>query len=258
MLAEAPMAADEAKARAGVVKKLHAACREGSVTAVKKAIAAGVDIESVDPTFGTTPLGSAAMAGKTEVMRVLIEAGADIHGSNLDRSPVIAAASGRWVDAVRVLLDAGVDPNARSKHGAVSLYPAIRNRALEVVKLLVERGGRIDEGDGALAVAQVDSTDHSADREFFDQLLSLGAQVDARAPGGWTALMSSARKGHEGNVRFFLARGADVELMDDKGQTALGLAQAERKEVLVSGSNMRLSPKLDKIIGLLAKGGDGT
>jgi protein DGCR14 len=238
------------------IKKLHAACRAGKVTAVKKAIAAGMDIESVDPTFGTTPLGSAAMAGETEVMRVLIDAGADIHGSNLDRSPMIAAAFGRWVDAVRLLLDAGVDPNARSKHGAASLYPAIRNRAFEVVKLLVERGARIDDGDGALSVAQVDSTDHKADREFFDQLMSLGAQVDARAPGGWTALMSSARKGQEGDVRYFLARGADANLTDGEGRTALALAQAERKETLVSGRNLASSPALDRIIALLTPSGE--
>lgn len=253
MLAEAPMAADEAAADAGAVKKLHADCRAGKAAAVKKAIAAGVDIESVDPTFGTTPLGSAAMAGKTEVMRVLIDAGADVHGSNLERSPMIAAAFGRWVEPVRLLLDAGADPNARSKHGAVSLYPAIRNQAFEVIKLLVERGARIDEGDGALATAQVDSTDHSADREFFDQLINLGAQVDARTPDGWTALMSAARCGHEGNVRYFLARGADANLTDKEGRTALALAQAARQQQLASGSSMPSGAKLDKVIALLTK-----
>lgn len=244
------MAADDANADAAA--KLHAACRAGKVAAVKKAIAAGVDLESVDSTFGTTPLGSAAMAGKTDAMRLLIEAGADIHGSNLERSPIIAAAFGRWVDAVRVLLDAGVDPNARSKHGAVSLYPAIRNRAFEVIELLVERGARIDEGDGALVVAHVDSTDHKLDREFFGQLMSLGAHVDARAPGGRTALMSAAVTGRDGNVRFFLAKGADATLMDDTGRTALGLAEAQRKERLVSGIGPS-TVQFDRVIALLTK-----
>jgi ankyrin repeat protein len=238
-------------------KKFHAACRTGKLTAAKKAIAAGVDIESVDPTYGTTPLGSAAMAGKTDVMRVLIEAGADIHGSKLDKSPIVAAALGRWVDAVRLLLDAGVDPNERSKHGAGGLYPALRNQAMEVVALLVERGARIDdvndEHEGALAVAQRESTDHSADRELFAQLISLGAQVDARGAGGRTPLMSSANKGHAGNVNFFLTNGADTKLVDQQGRTALELARAARTEHLASPSSSTSITKIDKIIALLTK-----
>ncbi len=238
----------------GSAARLHAACRAGKVTAAKKAIAAGVDLESVDPRFGTTPLGSAAMAGHTEVMRILIEAGADIHGRNAERSPIVAAALGRWVDATRLLLDAGVDPNERSTHGAGCLYPAIRNQALEVIKLLVERGARIDDvndqHEGALAVALTDSTDHSADREFYAELMKLGAQVNARVPGGWTALMSSAAMGHEGNVRFFLANGADPSFVDQQGRGALALARAARAQHLVSPSGRSLA-KLDKIIALL-------
>lgn len=253
------MTPDEAKAREVAEKKFHAACRTGKVTAAKRAIEGGIDIESVDPTYDTTPLGSAAMAGKTDVMRVLIAAGADIHGSKLDQSPIVAAALGRWVDAVRLLLDAGVDPNERSKHGAGALYPALRNQAMGVIHLLVERGARIDdvneEHEGALAVAQLDSTDHSSDREFFAQLMSLGAQVDARAAGGWTALMSSASRGREGNFNFFLARGADINLVDDQGRSALALAQATRREQLASPSSGISIVKLDKIIALLTKTG---
>lgn len=240
------MTGDGAKANEDAITKLHTACRAGKVTSVKKAISAGVDIESVCPTTGTTALGSAAMAGKVEVMRVLIEAGADIHGSNLDRPPLIVAAFGRWADSVRVLIDAGVDPNARSKNGATGIYPAIRNRSFEVASLLVERGAQIDDGDGALVVACVDSADHTVDREFFAKLMSLGARVDAQAPGGWTALIASARKGHEGDVRFLVARGADVTLKDSEGLTALDLARAKHAS---SGSY-----KHSKVIALLTTG----
>jgi hypothetical protein len=191
------------------------------------------------------------MAGKTDIMRVLIDAGADVHGTNLEQPPLFAAAFGRWGDAVRMLLDAGVDPNMRSNNNVGTLYPAIRNRAPEVVKLLVERGARIDDDDGALNVAAVDSTDHAADRELFAQLISLGARVDAHGPDGWTALMSAARKGHEGDARFLLAKGADAALKNAKGQTALALAQAERKDCLVSGHGM--PPKLDRVIALLSE-----
>lgn len=128
----------------------------------------------------------------------------------------------------------------------------------EVIELLVDRGARIDEGDGALAIAHVDSTDHDADREFFDQLIGIGARVDARAPEGWTALMFAAHRGHEGNVKFLLSRGADPQLTDRNGRTALALAQAARQVQLASGRGVASAAKLDKTIALLSKGNDRT
>ena len=60
----------------------------------------------------------AAFNGYTQVVRVLLEAGADKNVARQDGATALMAAAqnGHW-EVVRVLLDAGADKNAESKTG---------------------------------------------------------------------------------------------------------------------------------------------
>ena len=67
--------------------------------------------------FGASPLSEAAISGNFELIKVLLEAGADAKAlATPDGETVLmsAARSGN-VDAVRMLLDRGADVNARER-----------------------------------------------------------------------------------------------------------------------------------------------
>jgi ankyrin repeat protein len=51
-------------------------------------------------------------------------------------------------------------------------------------------------------------------------LLAHGADVNATAKNGWTALMCAAREGHIETMKLLLAHGADVNAADKDGRTA--------------------------------------
>jgi ankyrin repeat protein len=53
----------------------------------------------------------------------------------------------------------------------------------------------------------------------------VGAEIDAEAPNGTTALMMAARGGHTQAVELLLARGADANHKNRSGATALAWAQ---------------------------------
>jgi Ankyrin repeats (many copies)/Ankyrin repeats (3 copies) len=100
---------------------------------------------------GDTALHIAAAAYGLEVVRILIEAGADVQaGNRLGDTALHAAAVGipgsqRWnptaqAATIMVLIDAGVDPNAANKRGVSPLHLAVRTRCAEAVRTLLERG----------------------------------------------------------------------------------------------------------------------
>ncbi len=89
----------------------------------------------------------AAGIGRTDGVRALLsESDAD----SLQRALAMAAQHGR-IDAVRLLLDAGADPNAYNPVGghshATPLHQAVAAAQFEVVRLLVDRGARLDIRD---------------------------------------------------------------------------------------------------------------
>jgi len=101
------------------------------------------------------------MACVAELMRLLLEHGADPHlYTKLGVTPLAAAAGIGWVEgvtsersteqtveAVKMLLDLGLDPNYQADTGRVALHGAAHKGATEVVRVLVAAGARMDIRD---------------------------------------------------------------------------------------------------------------
>jgi ankyrin repeat protein len=110
---------------------------------------------------GATPFLRAAQSSDVELMKFLLEHGADpkINTTN-NVSPLAVAAGIAWVEgvtyerskesnleAVRMLLDLGLDPNIQDNDGRAALHGAGHKGRNDVVKLLVDRGAKLDLHD---------------------------------------------------------------------------------------------------------------
>jgi ankyrin repeat protein len=100
---------------------------------------------------GDTALHIAATAYRTEMVRRLVNASANVQAKNrLGDAPLHSAAVGQpgahwWNPAaqaatVAILIQAGADPNARNKTGVAPLHRAVRTRCAAAVKALLENG----------------------------------------------------------------------------------------------------------------------
>lgn len=100
---------------------IHTAVITENFAAVKQHIAAGSNLNEKDPFGGSSPLISAAVFGKTEMAKVLIEAGADLNFQNNDGSTALhTAAFFCRPEIVKMLLAKNVDKTIKNKFGATA------------------------------------------------------------------------------------------------------------------------------------------
>ncbi|HEY1172403.1 MAG TPA: acyltransferase family protein [Verrucomicrobiae bacterium] len=95
-----------------------AAVIEGQETKVGIHLSNGTDANVMHPTWGISALSAATMHNRLEVMKLLIQKGADVNLKNRDggSSLHIASLLGRH-DAVKLLLEKGADRNQKNHHG---------------------------------------------------------------------------------------------------------------------------------------------
>ena len=95
---------------------------------------------------GRTSLYNAAGDGRFAVVRVLIEAGADINRTTDEgATPLyVAAQSGQEV-VMRALIKAGADVNKATDDGGTPLFIAARNGHDAIVRALIEAGADVNK-----------------------------------------------------------------------------------------------------------------
>ena len=100
---------------------IHTATLLGDLDAIKQHIKAGSDLNVKEPAVGSTPLISAAVFGKTEIARVLIEAGAEVNLKNNEGStPLHSAAFLCRLEIVEMLLENGADKDLLNNYGSTA------------------------------------------------------------------------------------------------------------------------------------------
>lgn len=100
---------------------IHTAVVTDNREAVKQHIAAGSDINEKDPYGGSSPLISAALFGKTEIAKLLIDAEADINFQNNEGSTALHTASFFCrSEIVKMLLDKKADKTIKNKYGSTA------------------------------------------------------------------------------------------------------------------------------------------
>ncbi len=189
--------------------------------------------------YGRTPLLWAAERGHANVVKLLLEQGAELNpvDSECGQTPLSWAAENVHHVVVQLLLEAGADIDARGEgYGASALHLAARIGNKAMVCQLLEAGADVNTRAGnwhsnASALHKAAISGHD---EVVGLLLKAKADVRAKDYFGWTALHRAANAGYEKVVKLLLE--ADVAIVNDKNEceaTALHLAAQKGNTAVV-------------------------
>lgn len=182
---------------------------------------------------GDTPLLVAcALPGRLETAKQLIALGAQVNQANKrGETPLFKATAHFQVDVVRILLEAGADPNAKNLSGCGPLTKAAGanpykeheiTNAQEIIRLLEQYGATFDDFKDSM----LRNAARNGNTQLAQNLLKSGANIlSGSSSFGNTALHQAAKNGHVDTVEFLLEH-MDPYVPNAAGFTAMELAVA--------------------------------
>ncbi|CAK9297911.1 unnamed protein product [Gordionus sp. m RMFG-2023] len=202
------------------------ACIGGHCEVVRLLLSNGADVEHQNEN-GHTALMEAATGGHVDIARILVnEGGASInaHSNEFKESALTLACYKGNLEMVRFLLEAGADHEHKTEEMHTALMEASMDGHLEVAKLLLDHGAQVnmppDSFESPLTLAAC-----GGHVELACLLLERGANLEEINDEGYTPLMEAAREGHKDMVNLLINRGANVNAQTEETQeTALTLA----------------------------------
>ena len=213
--------------RAGVSKRSlfpasHQLC---SIQTVQKIIEHGANVNAVN-SIGLTPLWFACSDGQEQLVKILLEKGADpnIADKNNDNSLHAVMYGQCSAGTTQEVMHHCVNINAANKDGATPLLLACSTAQAESVRLLLEA-----KADPNIADADGDACLHAAiaagcSKGTLQEIIDNGGDVNAVNNRGRTALLMSCSFGQIDSVNVLLGAGADPTLADEKGISCLHAA----------------------------------
>jgi ankyrin repeat protein len=236
--------ANNARADGGLTPLMFAA-RQGSIEAGEVLIAAGADVNFIEPQWNFSVMNTAVYNGHYDFAAMLIAKGANVNDgslylavelknmdtySNRPNPPEIDRTL-RAGDVVKLLLDKGADPNIPftkrppqiQTQGTVSvpalatpLYRAVKSNDIETIKLLLAKGANpgtaIKDGSTALMLAAGGGPARAEEEEVVDN----GGKADPVDV-----------------MKVLVDAGADVNASNEQQMTALHLAAQKQADRII-------------------------
>ncbi|XEV07499.1 hypothetical protein FSHL1_012786 [Fusarium sambucinum] len=215
--------ANGATLNAGV---LHLACGKGNIDVIQLLVEEGVCLDDTwkDDTWkrGVRAIQWASEEGQVEVVKLLIDSGANINVKTEDGSPILhSMCQTGHPETIKALVDAGADNEELDPFGfnplAVSLYYGNLNAA----NVLIAAGSelsRIIKSHGAKLLYHAVAEDYTSIISF---LLDNGVDLGERDEDGVQALEFAVSCCRTHLVELFIEKGANVFGTDSRGRTAL-------------------------------------
>jgi len=173
---------------------------------------------------GRQALYYAAYYGRIEMVRSLLENGADVDGpNNIGYRPLAGAAAVGKLDIVEFLLDRGATIDARNNYDRTALMVVCRECRIPrnqpvIVRLLLERGADITLTDWKEETVLMAAAS-GGNVEVFQAIHFETWDLDVQDEEGNTALHHAAEYGQTEAIEALLAAGANPTIRNKKGQT---------------------------------------
>ncbi|XP_062858432.1 ankyrin repeat and SOCS box protein 2-like [Trichomycterus rosablanca] len=181
-----------------------------------------------------TPLHEAAYYGRTECLKILLEAVPDKVNcqTRKGQTPLILAVSRGHLGCVEELLKKGADPCISTITNETPLYEACATCNAQIVLVLLRNGADANQKcfDGWTALHETASRDN---KDICEILVGYGANVNISNVYGVTPVFLTAQCGCFHALQFLVEKGSDINSEAKDGATALYEACKQDHEEIV-------------------------
>jgi ankyrin repeat protein len=220
--------------------------------------------------FGATPLLEATEKGHLLVMKTLVEMGAEINlPHNNGNTPLLTATMRRERKTIKMLLELGADPEVSNFDGWTARGWAEAESDFTIQALFgikkqdhensYQASVRKDDDSARPRQAKSPVQDtfwtvfmraaSTGDIETVRRLAGDGIEVNGQSPNGTTALMAAVKNGHADVAFELIDLGADVDLADSEGLTAIEWAKRKGQVVIINGLEERCAATAECQVG---------
>jgi ankyrin repeat protein len=192
-------------------EQIHDLAQKGDLDGVKALIERNPQLVNAKDENGRTPLHLACRGVHVEVVKYLVDKGADVNAGDSSKTvPLHSLAVRNNTEAIRLLLAKGAVIDAKDYGGHTALHYAAMSDAADAAALLIEKGADIESRDDYERTPLLLCARERGGPNTTRVLLQAGAVVNARDKFQDTPLNLAAWRGKTEVVDMLLDEGADV------------------------------------------------
>lgn len=198
---------------------LHHTIYSGCLESIRILLEYGADPNRINGN-DDTPLDSAVWFSQVNTVKFLLEHGADVNTGYKRMSTLHSAVTQGKQEIIRILLDNGANVDALTKLDQTPLRMATEEGNLGVIETLLEHGADVNTRDRG-GITPLDIAVSNSNVEAVRFLLDHGANVNAADIRGRTPLHRAVVVGSHEIIRILLDKKANVNVYDKWDRTPL-------------------------------------